>query len=167
MVVVLLHFFLPKSVILHYALSSHETRTDFTWCFSYSETLKGRANLLTETDALRTQNAELRMLLHQYINSKVNAELEIPPTRVLQLDVGQQWGLSYRPYPRFRCGRILVCMDSFLFVKPHKVLVQSVESVLLLWLYCGIRILSGLLTQEMVCTRKSPYTVLRDLECGL
>ena len=30
------------------------------------------------------------MLLHQYINSKVNQELEIPPTRVLNLDVPQQ-----------------------------------------------------------------------------
>ena len=56
----------------------------------YSDTLKSRANLLTETDALRTQNAELRMLLHQYINSKVNTELEIPPTRVLQLDTAPQ-----------------------------------------------------------------------------
>ncbi|XP_067935770.1 dynein regulatory complex protein 1-like [Watersipora subatra] len=56
----------------------------------YSETLKNRASLLTETDALRTQNAELRMLLHQYINSKVNTELEIPPTRVLQLDASPQ-----------------------------------------------------------------------------
>lgn len=58
--------------------------------FDCSYTLKTRANLLTETDALRTQNAELRMLLHQYINSKVNAELEIPPTRVLQLDLAPQ-----------------------------------------------------------------------------
>ncbi|XP_074656888.1 dynein regulatory complex protein 1-like [Tubulanus polymorphus] len=52
----------------------------------YSETLTARASLINETDALRQQNAELRMLLHQYVNSKVNAELEIPPTRVLQLD---------------------------------------------------------------------------------
>jgi len=53
----------------------------------YSETLQSRSSLITETDALRQQNAELRMLLHQYVNSKVNQELEIPPTRVLQLDL--------------------------------------------------------------------------------
>lgn len=53
----------------------------------YSEVLNSRSSLLTETESLRTQNAELRLLLHQYVNSKVNAELEIPPTRVLQLEM--------------------------------------------------------------------------------
>ncbi|XP_052761400.1 dynein regulatory complex protein 1-like [Mya arenaria] len=53
----------------------------------YSDTLGSRAGLINETDALRQQNAELRMLLHQYVNSKVNAELEVPPTRVLQLEM--------------------------------------------------------------------------------
>ncbi|XP_061176506.1 dynein regulatory complex protein 1-like [Saccostrea echinata] len=53
----------------------------------YSEVLTSRASLINETDALRQQNAELRMLLHQYVNSKVNQELEIPPTRVLQLEM--------------------------------------------------------------------------------
>lgn len=53
----------------------------------YSECLNARSGLITETDALRQQNAELRMLLHQYVNSKVNAELEVPPTRVLQLEM--------------------------------------------------------------------------------
>ncbi|KAJ8321909.1 hypothetical protein KUTeg_000380 [Tegillarca granosa] len=52
-----------------------------------NETLTSRSSLINETDALRQQNAELRMLLHQYVNSKVNAELEIPPTRVLQLEM--------------------------------------------------------------------------------
>ncbi|XP_022104509.1 dynein regulatory complex protein 1-like [Acanthaster planci] len=55
----------------------------------YSDVLNQRAKLITETDSLRQQNAELRMLLHQYINSKVNQELEIPPTKVLNLDVPQ------------------------------------------------------------------------------
>lgn len=55
----------------------------------YSEVLTGRGTLITETDSLRQQNAELRMLLHQYVNSKVNQELEIPPTRVLQLELNQ------------------------------------------------------------------------------
>ncbi|XP_041480770.1 dynein regulatory complex protein 1-like [Lytechinus variegatus] len=55
----------------------------------YSDTLHERAKLITETDGLRQQNAELRMLLHQYINSRVNQELEIPPTRILNLEVPQ------------------------------------------------------------------------------
>lgn len=53
----------------------------------YNELATSRATLITETDALRQQNAELRMLLHQYVNSRVNQELEIPPTRVLQLEL--------------------------------------------------------------------------------
>ncbi|KAK3706560.1 hypothetical protein RRG08_055000 [Elysia crispata] len=53
----------------------------------YNEVLHSRSTLLTETEALRQQNSELRLLLHQYVNSKVNAELEIPPTRVLQLEL--------------------------------------------------------------------------------
>lgn len=53
----------------------------------YNEVLHSRSTLLNETEALRQQNAELRLLLHQYVNSKVNAELEIPPTRVLQLEL--------------------------------------------------------------------------------
>uniref|UniRef100_H2ZM38 Dynein regulatory complex protein 1 n=1 Tax=Ciona savignyi TaxID=51511 RepID=H2ZM38_CIOSA len=52
----------------------------------YHSVLTERANKIQETDGLRQQNAELRMLLHRYISSKVNQELEIPPTRVLQLE---------------------------------------------------------------------------------
>nr|CAB3256625.1 dynein regulatory complex protein 1-like [Phallusia mammillata] len=52
----------------------------------YHSVLLERANRIRETDSLRQQNAELRMLLHQYISSKVNQELEIPPTRILQLE---------------------------------------------------------------------------------
>ncbi|XP_033109065.1 dynein regulatory complex protein 1-like [Anneissia japonica] len=53
----------------------------------YSNVLTERSKLITETESYQQQNAELRMLLHQYINSRVNQELEIPPTRVLNLDV--------------------------------------------------------------------------------
>ena len=52
----------------------------------YKQTLTQRSKLLTETDALRQQNAELRLLLQQYVHSKVNGELVIPPTRILQYD---------------------------------------------------------------------------------
>jgi len=53
----------------------------------YSQVLVERSSLIQETDGLRQQNSELRMLLHQYLNSKVNQELEIPPTRVLQMEL--------------------------------------------------------------------------------
>uniref|UniRef100_H2Y381 Dynein regulatory complex protein 1 C-terminal domain-containing protein n=2 Tax=Ciona intestinalis TaxID=7719 RepID=H2Y381_CIOIN len=52
----------------------------------YHSVLTERSTKIQETDGLRQQNAELRMLLHRYISSKVNQELEIPPTRVLQLE---------------------------------------------------------------------------------
>ena len=50
----------------------------------YNDVLKERRQLIVETDNLKKQNAELRMLLQQYLSSKVNKELQIPPTRVLQ-----------------------------------------------------------------------------------
>merc|ERR1712226_1002911 len=53
----------------------------------YCSILKERSKLINDTDSLRQQNAELRLLPNQYINSKVNQELEVPPTRVLQLDI--------------------------------------------------------------------------------
>ncbi|KAL9962962.1 hypothetical protein ACROYT_G032120 [Oculina patagonica] len=52
--------------------------------------LTERASLIQETDALKQQNAELRMLLHQYVNSRVNQELEIPPTRILQAELSKE-----------------------------------------------------------------------------
>ncbi|KAM3932446.1 dynein regulatory complex protein 1 isoform 1-T1 [Leptodactylus fuscus] len=52
----------------------------------YYDVLINRSQLITETSSLRQQNTELRMLLHQYLNSKINAELEIPPTQTLQVD---------------------------------------------------------------------------------
>ncbi|XP_059145951.1 dynein regulatory complex protein 1-like [Physella acuta] len=55
----------------------------------YHEVLNGRSALLTDTESLRQQNSELRLLMHQYVNSKVNAELHIPPTQVLQMELNQ------------------------------------------------------------------------------
>ncbi|CAG5124713.1 unnamed protein product [Candidula unifasciata] len=55
----------------------------------YHNVLHSRATLLPEVEGLKLQNTELRLLLHQYVNSKVNNELEVPPTRVLQLELNQ------------------------------------------------------------------------------
>ncbi|XP_062406695.1 dynein regulatory complex protein 1 [Sardina pilchardus] len=51
----------------------------------YHTVLTDRSKLLVDTQKLRQQNSELKMLLHQYVNSRVNAELEIPPTQVIQI----------------------------------------------------------------------------------
>ncbi|XP_028408430.1 dynein regulatory complex protein 1-like [Dendronephthya gigantea] len=55
----------------------------------YLSVLTERAALIQETGALEQQNSELRMLLHQYINSKVNQELEVPPTHLMKFDVSK------------------------------------------------------------------------------
>ncbi|XP_029452115.1 dynein regulatory complex protein 1 [Rhinatrema bivittatum] len=55
----------------------------------YYNVLTRRSKLLNDTASLRQQNSELRMLLHQYLNSKVNSELEIPPSHALQLELSQ------------------------------------------------------------------------------
>ncbi|XP_026883481.2 dynein regulatory complex protein 1 isoform X2 [Electrophorus electricus] len=52
----------------------------------YHFVLTERSKLVNETQHLKQQNSELRMLLHQYLNSKVNTELAIPPTQVMKLD---------------------------------------------------------------------------------
>ncbi len=49
-----------------------------------STTLNRRAELIDENKALANQNIELRMLLAQYMQSNVNQELQIPPTKIIQ-----------------------------------------------------------------------------------
>ena len=51
-----------------------------------SSTLIRRSQLIDENKALANQNIELRMLLAQYMQSAVNQELEIPPTKILQME---------------------------------------------------------------------------------
>ncbi len=48
--------------------------------------LNRRSALIDENKALANQNIELRMLLAQYMQSTVNQELEIPPTKILQME---------------------------------------------------------------------------------
>ena len=50
----------------------------------YYDELTERRKLIDQTDNLKKQNSELRMLLQQYLSSSVNKELQIPPTKVLQ-----------------------------------------------------------------------------------
>ncbi|XP_078506107.1 dynein regulatory complex protein 1-like [Lissotriton helveticus] len=54
--------------------------------FKYHNVLLARSQLLDETASLGQQNNELQLLLQQYLNSKINFELEVPPSQVLQLD---------------------------------------------------------------------------------
>ncbi|XP_052042176.1 dynein regulatory complex protein 1 [Apodemus sylvaticus] len=47
----------------------------------YYLVLTQRAKLLMENDSLEQQNAEMQSLLQQYLQAKVNSELQIPPTQ--------------------------------------------------------------------------------------
>ncbi len=49
----------------------------------YYSVLSCRAKRIEETNSLRQQNGELRLLLQQYMHSQVNRELEIPPTLMM------------------------------------------------------------------------------------
>lgn len=49
----------------------------------YHSVLESRKGLIQETSQLRQQNAELKLLLHQYMHARINKELEIPPTHTM------------------------------------------------------------------------------------
>lgn len=52
----------------------------------YNELLSNRENLITDVADLQRQNQELKSLLNQYLSSKINEDLHIPPTQVIRLD---------------------------------------------------------------------------------
>jgi len=45
----------------------------------FNDELNGRAELLEQVDEIRNQNEELRRLLNQYLSSKINEDLVVPP----------------------------------------------------------------------------------------
>ena len=46
----------------------------------YHASLQARSRLLQHSEALQQQNRELRLLLQQYMQAKINHQLEVPPT---------------------------------------------------------------------------------------
>uniref|UniRef100_A0A2K5ZIC2 Dynein regulatory complex protein 1 n=2 Tax=Mandrillus leucophaeus TaxID=9568 RepID=A0A2K5ZIC2_MANLE len=57
----------------------------YTALEKYHVVLTQRAKLLLENSSLEQQNTELQALLQQYLNSKINSELQVPPTQVLRI----------------------------------------------------------------------------------
>lgn len=53
---------------------------------NYNELLEERAKLIDETTEMARQNEELKILLQQYLGSKINMDLQIPPTRLIRVD---------------------------------------------------------------------------------
>ena len=52
----------------------------------YDALLKSRGNLIGEVGDLQRQNEELKALLNQYLSSRINEDLHVPPTQVIRLD---------------------------------------------------------------------------------
>jgi regulator of replication initiation timing len=79
--------------LLYRNISKHLVCLLFCFCLKTllkkSNVLNKRSQLIDENDALRLQNKELRILLTQYMQSPVNQELEIPPTKILQMEYSQ------------------------------------------------------------------------------
>eukprot|EP00294_Goniomonas_avonlea_P013306 CAMPEP_0114553860 /NCGR_PEP_ID=MMETSP0114-20121206/7893_1 /TAXON_ID=31324 /ORGANISM="Goniomonas sp, Strain m" /LENGTH=673 /DNA_ID=CAMNT_0001738851 /DNA_START=30 /DNA_END=2051 /DNA_ORIENTATION=+ len=49
----------------------------------YNTLLSDRARAIQDCEGMRTQNMELKMLLNQYLGSKINHELYVPPTATI------------------------------------------------------------------------------------
>uniref|UniRef100_A0A8C6D4B7 Dynein regulatory complex protein 1 C-terminal domain-containing protein n=1 Tax=Moschus moschiferus TaxID=68415 RepID=A0A8C6D4B7_MOSMO len=54
----------------------------YTALEKYHLILTQRAELLIENSSLERQNTELQQLLQQYLDTKINSELQVPPTQV-------------------------------------------------------------------------------------
>ncbi|XP_068840085.1 dynein regulatory complex protein 1 [Capricornis sumatraensis] len=57
----------------------------YTALGKYHRVLTQRAELLIENDSLERQNTELQQLLQQYLDTKINSELQVPPTQVFRV----------------------------------------------------------------------------------
>ncbi|XP_020769502.2 dynein regulatory complex protein 1 isoform X1 [Odocoileus virginianus] len=57
----------------------------YTALEKYHLVLTQRAELLIENCSLERQNTELQQLLQQYLNTKINSELQVPPTQVFRV----------------------------------------------------------------------------------
>ncbi|XP_075411924.1 dynein regulatory complex protein 1 [Tenrec ecaudatus] len=57
----------------------------YTALEKYHLILTERAKLLVENSSLEQQNTELQMLLQQYLGSKINSQLQVPPTQVFRV----------------------------------------------------------------------------------
>ena len=51
----------------------------------YNEVLRQRASEINRVQSLQDQNVQLKALINQYLNAKVNEELIVPPSNTLQL----------------------------------------------------------------------------------
>ncbi|XP_038656048.1 dynein regulatory complex protein 1 [Scyliorhinus canicula] len=56
----------------------------------YYKVLVKRSKLIADRYSLSQQNSEFRILLQQYMHSRVNNELEIPPTQLIQFNADQK-----------------------------------------------------------------------------
>jgi dynein regulatry complex protein 1 len=54
----------------------------------YHQELTERYNLSLENKSLGRQNAELKNLLRQYMEARVNDELQIPPSQIMLAQAG-------------------------------------------------------------------------------
>ena len=52
----------------------------------YDALLKNRSGLIGDVSDLQRQNEELKGLLNQYLSSRINEDLHVPPTQVIRLD---------------------------------------------------------------------------------